>query len=200
MNKQQAIEVIQYQIMTEVKAGYLSREEIVENAFVSLLGECNPEWLEAEATRLADALLAEHLEEQISWTYETDCDRLDEGFAELDRHGIVARQNFTCCQTCGHTEIKAEIIKTKKHRPVRGYVFFHWQDTESAVRSGYLYLAFSSVSGKEQESELVAGEIVASLHHAGLEADWNGSVRTRICIKDVEWKRRRLEQKMSSDA
>ena len=121
-----------------------------------------------------------------------DNDRLDEAFAELDRHGIVARQNFTCCQTCGHTEISYEIIEAEQHRPVRGYVFFHWQDTESAVRSGYLYLAYGSVSGKESESLVIAQEVVAALRRAGLDVDWDGSVRTRICIRDIEWQRRRL--------
>lgn len=183
---------LQEVISIDVQAGYDSREQIIESAIDFLLGEYNPEWLEEEATRLTDDLLAKHMQEQRNWLSETDCDRLDEAFAELDRHGIVARQNFTCCQTCGHAEINTEIAKTQQYRPVRGYVFFHWQDTESAVRSGYLYLAYGSVSGKEEESALIAREVVASLRRAGLEADWNGSVRTRICIKNIEWKRRRV--------
>jgi hypothetical protein len=179
-------------ISIDVTAGYESREEIIENAIDFLLGDYNPEWLEEEATRLTDSLLEKHFEEQKTWLDETDCDRLDEAFAELDRHGIVARQNFTCCQTCGHTEINSEIAKTQNYRPVRGYVFFHWQDTETAVRNAYLYLAYGSISGKEGESALIAQEVVAALRRAGLEADWNDSVRTRICIKDIEWKRRRI--------
>lgn len=183
---------LQEVISIDVQAGYESREEIIEGAVDFLLGEYSPEWLEEEATRLTDKLLAEHMAEQKCWTYETDCDRLDEAFAELDRHGIVARQNFTCCQTCGHAEINTEISKTQDYRPVRGYVFFHWQDTESAVRNAHLYLAYGSVSGKELESSLVAREVVGALRRAGLEAEWNDSVQTRILIKNIEWKRRRI--------
>jgi len=179
-------------ISIDIKAGYESREEIIANAVDFLLGDYNPEWLEEEATRITDEQLSKHMQEQKDWVYETDCDRLDEAYSELDRHGIVARQNFTCCQTCGHAEINTEIASTQQYRPVRGYVFFHWQDTETAVTNGYLYLAYGSVSGKESESVLIAREIVASLRRAGLEADWNDSVRTRICVKNIEWKRRRV--------
>jgi uncharacterized protein DUF6891 len=187
-----AITELQEVISIDIRAGYDEREQIIESAVDFLLGDYNPEWLEDEATLLTDGFLARHMAEQKTWTYETDCDRLDEAFSELDRHGIVARQNFTCCQTCGHTEINTEIAKTQQHRPVRGYVFFHWQDTESAVRNGYLYLAYGSVSGKEHESEYVAQEVMAALRRAGLEADWNDSVRTRICIRNIEWQRRRI--------
>jgi len=188
----QALKEMQEYIQLDVKAGYDTREKMIDNAIDYLLGEYDPQWLEEQAIKLTDDCLAEHLREQKEWLHETDCDRLDEAFAELDRHGIVARQHFTCCQTCGHAEINAEIAKTQKHRPVLGYVFFHWQDTESAVRSDYLYLAYGSVSGKERESQMIASEVVAALQRAGLQAEWNGSIRSRICIKNIVWQRRRV--------
>jgi hypothetical protein len=188
-----AINELRDVIELDVKGGYESREKIINNAIDFLMGEYDPEWLEEQATKLADNVLKQHFDEQKHWLHETDCDKLDEAFAELDRHGIVARQHFTCCQTCGHAEINYEISETQKYRPVFGYVFFHWQDTESAVRSEYLYLAYGSVSGKEGESEAIAADVVAALNRAGLEAEWNGSVRSRICIKNIIWQRRRAE-------
>lgn len=175
----------------DVKGGYESREQIINNALDFLMGEYDPEWIEEQSEKLTDDALNQQYDEQKHWKHVTDCDKLDEAFAELDRHGIVARQHFTCCQTCGHSEISQEIKKTEKHRPVQGYVFFHWQDTESAVRSEYLYLAYGSVSGKESESEQIASQIVATLARAGLDAEWNGSVRSRICIRNINWQRRR---------
>lgn len=187
-----AIKELQDVIELDVQGGYESREKIINNAIDFLMGEYDPVWLEDRAIELTDKALQQHFEEQKRWLYETDCDKLDEAFAELDRHGIVARQHFACCQTCGHAEITYEIKATQKHRPVQGYVFFHWQDTESAVRSDYLYLAYGSVSGKESESQQIADNIVAALKRAGLDAEWNGSIRARICIKNIIWQRRRI--------
>lgn len=181
-------------IELDVRAGYDSREQIINSAIDLLMGDYDPEWLEEQAIKLTDACFEQHYAEQREWLHETDCDRLDEAFAELDRYGIVARQHFTCCQTCGHSEINYAIKETQQHRPVMGYVFFHWQDTESAVRSEYLYLAYGSVSGKESESKQIAEEVVAALHRAGLDADWNGSVRSRICIRNIVWQRRRITE------
>ena len=180
-------------IELDVKAGYDTREQIIHSAMDYLMGEYDPQWLEEQATELTDKILREHFDSQKEWAYVTDCDRLDEAFAELDRHGIVARQHFTCCQTCGHAEINFPIDSTKQHRHVHGYVFFHWQDTESAVRSEYLYLAYGSVSGKESESKVIAYNIVDALRRAGLDVDWNGSVNSRICIRNIKWQRRRVE-------
>ena len=186
-----AINELRDVIELDVRGGYESREQIINNALDLLMGEYDPQWLEEQATSLTDDALKKHDDEQRLWKHVTDCDKLDEAFSELDRHGIVARQHFTCCQTCGHSEISFAIKDTQKHRPVHGYVFFHWQDTESAVRNEYLYLAYGSISGKESESEVIASQIVAALNRAGLDAEWNGSIRSRICIREINWQRRR---------
>jgi hypothetical protein len=179
-------------IETDVKSGFASRDEIIEAGTDFLLGEYDFDWIEDNAARITDECLNEHFASQRTWTGETDCDRLDEAFVELDRNGIVARQNFTCCQTCGCAEISYEIEDTEAFRPVRGYVFFHTQDTESAVRNGYLYLAFGSLLGDEHESKVIANEVCETLKRHGLEPDWNGAVKTRICIREINWQRRRL--------
>ncbi|MDQ7027115.1 MAG: hypothetical protein Q9P01_21875 [Anaerolineae bacterium] len=133
-------------------------------------------------------------EAQKTWTHETDCDKLDEVFAELDRQGIVARQNFTCCQTCGHTEIGYEIDDAMEYRVVRGYVFFHQQDTEHVIATDKLYLAYGSVDGKEEDSVDIGYEVLAALRRARLSVDWNGMIHKRICIQDIQWQRRRLPE------
>lgn len=187
-----AINELRDVITLDVTAGYETRAQIIASAIDMLMGDYSHEWLDEQATRLTDEALARHKAEQALWKHSTDCDKLDEAFAELDRHGIVARQHFTCCQTCGHSEINAEIKATRVHRPVRGYVFFHWQDTESVVKNGYLYLAYGAVNGKERDSQWIASDIITALQRAGLEAEWKGSVRSRICIRDFVWQRRRI--------
>jgi len=181
-------------ILLDVEGGYYNREQIIAHAVEYLLdsSEYNPELLEETAIQLSDELLAAHFAKQKSWTYETDCDKLDEAFATLDRRGIVARQNFTCCQTCGHAEINFEIDEASKHRPIRGYVFFHEQDVERVVASGFLYLAYGSVSGKSKDSVRIGQEIVNALRNAGLQVQWNGKIEKRIAINAINWQRRRI--------
>jgi hypothetical protein len=193
-----ALQELRDVIQVDVKAGFCNRQEVIDSGIDFLLGDYDVDWIEEHATKITDELLAQHYVEQQSWIAETDCDRLSEAFAELERSGIVARHNFTCCQTCGHSEISYEVEAAEEAgNRVRGYVFYHMQDTESAVRRGYLYLAYGALSGKENESESVAREIVETLMRNGLEPDWNGSIRTRICIRDIKWQWRRLSSNES---
>lgn len=181
-------------IRLEVKMGYASREEIIESVqdvFTEAVEDRQE--LRRQAVRLTDILLAEHLAAQRTWDHVTDCDKLDEVFAELDRMGIVARQNWTCCQTCGHTEIAYETGKTSVHRRVRGYVFFHHQDAEHVAAAGLLYLAYGSVLNRsDAEAVAVAHEVVAVLKQHGFTVEWNGMIHKRICITGIHWQRRRL--------
>lgn len=185
-------------IRLEVKIGYASREEIIAAAHDVFAEEVeDSQELRRLTIRLTDILLAEHLAAQRTWNHVTDCDKLDEAFAELDRMGIVARQNYTCCQTCGHTEIGYELGKTSVHRPVRGYVFFHHQDAGHVATAGVLYLAYGSVLNRsDDEAVAVAREAVAVLKQHGFMIEWNGLIQKRICIKGIHWQRRRLPRFM----
>jgi hypothetical protein len=179
-------------IETQVRAGFEEREAIIEMAIDQMIDQYALEWLDEHVPAVVDQMLQKHFVEQRSWNHETDCDRLDEAFAELDRHGVIARQNFSCCQTCGHAEISTEIEETASMRPVHGYVFYHQQDTDTVIEEGYLYLAYGAVSGREDESVAVGYEIVDALERAGLEVAWNGSIRKRIRISNIQWQRRRI--------
>jgi len=65
--------------------------------------------------------------EQRNWPDITDADRLAAAFASLESEGIIARMNFTCCQTCGFAEIGDEV---PDGQTMSGFVFFHEQDAE----------------------------------------------------------------------
>ena len=106
----------------------------------------------------------------------TDHDRLDDAFFTLDEAGIVARQDFTCCASCGHHEIWEEIGA----EPARGYVFFHWQDTETAARGDGLYLAYGSTSEGDEASVAVGREIVAAQGLITVEDARNGLLKATV--------------------
>lgn len=178
-----------------VRIGFDSRDDIIAEAVDLFRDDYDKSELEYHAPKITDDLIAAHYAIQQHWTHETDCDKLDEAFAELDRKGIVARQNWTCCQTCGHAEMGYEIDDVRESRTpdaVRGYVFYHQQDSESCVESDKLYLAYGTPNGDEAAAAAIAHEVVAVLRDHKLIVEWNGRIEKRICIKEFHWERRYL--------
>lgn len=141
--------------------------------------------LAALAARVTDEAASAHLLAQATWPLETDCDRLDRAFAALEARRIVARQNFTCCRTCGHAEIGDEMAATS-----RGYTFFHMQDTDDAVDGSGLYLAFGATTAEPEAEVAIGREVTAALRAEGLAVEWEETNRARIFVT-IDWKRRR---------
>ncbi len=94
-------------VRMSVRGGFTPRETIVDNTIESAEDEFS---IGANEVRpFVERIVGEEWEavarEQILWGGPTDCDRLDQAFANLEKQGIVARQDFTCCSNCGSTEI-----------------------------------------------------------------------------------------------
>jgi hypothetical protein len=175
----------------EVRAGFATAEEIREQAIEYASEEIEEAGvsegvLEEHVDATLAAAFAAHEADEKGWKSLTDCDRLDAGFAELEAAGIVCRQNWTCCQTCGHFEIGDELEPDS-----RGYVFFHQQDTESAVEGYGLYLAYGARTDVKAEQQALADEVARTLREQGLPVEWDGSLATRMLVK-VDWRKRRL--------
>lgn len=193
-------EEIRSYVARRVAEGFDSEEDILEDAlecFEDEFGESKE--LTSLVNQLVGELMASHLADERTWSSETDCDRLDKAFNEMEANGIVARQNFTCCQTCGHAEIWEEVDQVRQdmeqaEQPVApsGYVFYHMQDTEMAVEDGTLYLAFGATENADDAAIRVAQQISEILRKNGLKVNWNGSLDKRICLTDFNWQRRRL--------
>jgi len=174
-----------------VAEGFLELEEIQEQAMELVNAEYPEHDLGAiieGATRFA---MKRHLDSERAWPESTDCDRLELAFAELNASGIVARHNFACCQNCGHAEMKDEVAQAQELGTVRGYVFYHMQDTSRAAEGGGLYLAYDCVSRGEKKQAEIGHEVVAELRRAGLEVQWDGDAGKRILVP-MHWQRRRL--------
>src|SRR5262245_26167777 len=93
-------------VQLQVTAGYLSTAAIVDEAvdiFADLV--IDPASARAAAAAVADRAVAAHREAQAGWAPVTDCDRLDAAFTELDHVGVLARQHYRCCATCGIQDI-----------------------------------------------------------------------------------------------
>jgi hypothetical protein len=187
----QTLDGMRKYIERQVAAGYLTDDEIREIA-VEIHADHQPlETLLPYARRFVEAAAAAHLREQAGWDDVTDCDRLAEAFADLEAQGIVSRQNFSCCGTCGADEIKDEMEAARSQgRKVRGYTFFHMQDTDHAAAGMGLYLSFGSLSGNPLAETLTGFRISRTIRRHGLNTKWNGSLFTRILV-EMDWKRRR---------
>ncbi|HEY6227497.1 MAG TPA: hypothetical protein VI282_10285 [Verrucomicrobiae bacterium] len=186
---EEVLEDLRTHVRERVAAAFDGEEDIIQSGVDYLSDEAPEDTLRFYAEQFTREELKIHEAQQATWTEETDCDRLDKAFAELEESGIVARQNFTCCQTCGNAEIDDELNAAKeKGRTPHGYTFYHMQDTENAVNGSGLYLAYTGRTGGAE----VAKEIIAALERHGLKPEWDGSVETRIFLP-MDWKRRRKE-------
>jgi hypothetical protein len=177
-----------------VRAGYLDRDDTVSEiieivdaddaASIAFTGDAVDAAFEAQAA------------DESRWEL-TDNDRISRAALALEANGIVFRENFTCCQTCGFGEIGDEIRRAAQlGSNVRGFTFFHWQDTESAVNGQGLCLSFGAV-GELSEVDYPAAalaigrEVTDALLREGLEVRWPEALTRRIALT-VRWRRRRF--------
>jgi len=177
-------------IRNKVAAGFDRPDEIAQSAADVFSDEASPLELEAFAKTEVPRVIEEHLRAEMDWPSPTDCDRLDAAFAELEANGIVARQDFSCCGNCGVAEIYDEMDQAQKQSmPVRGYTFYHTQDTEAAAEGHGLYLNYGSTEEGETPAVAVGHEIATTLRKHGLRSRWDGELKQRIDV-GMQWQRR----------
>ncbi|MBY0358663.1 MAG: hypothetical protein K2W82_11725 [Candidatus Obscuribacterales bacterium] len=183
---------IQTLISRRIAEGFFSDEEIAEEALESLQEDFQLDGMEYQVEKTLKKLIEAQNLEQRTWNYDTDCDKLDNAFSELDSLGIIARQNFSCCQNCGHAEIWDEIESARNEQDVTGYLFYHMEDTERACGKGVLYLAYGAIEDGDPAALTVAWQIVEALRQSGLNVEWDGNLEKRIKVYDLVWQKRRL--------
>jgi hypothetical protein len=191
------LENIRHYLAVWVYASFASEQEIVERAFDDWASSWEEDGRAAEDLRpflqhTTAVLLEQYRKEQARWPEFTDCDRLDAAFAELDSMGIIARQNWEQTLTSGCAAIEAVATRELANRTVAGFVFFHEQDTESAVswNSG-LALAWGAFEDGGVAWKRVAETIIEVLGRHGINAQWRGELNCRIFVTNLKWQRRR---------
>ena len=96
---QQTIDDMRGYIQRKTAAGFDSPEDIENSALEVFSDDQEPEVLRPIAERLTHEVVEAHLSAQEQWPSVTDCDLMDRAFEELERAGVIARQDFTCCRT-----------------------------------------------------------------------------------------------------
>ncbi|WP_030238180.1 DUF6891 domain-containing protein [Streptomyces sp. NRRL S-350] len=165
--------------------GYVDRAGLAEQAEEFLVSDGRRPLSRPQAEQLADQLWLERVGEQTGWIGETDPERLARAFAELEASGITAREDFTCCRSCGESEIGAAGAPD-----ARGFVYFHSQCTESAAAGRGLSLLYGGFDGSPSTTTAIGQEVVTALAAAGLPTVWNGDPSHVIEIRPLLWRRR----------
>jgi hypothetical protein len=174
-----------------VFAGLVPNDEIVKEILEMYTDEIPPEKIRPIVEVMTWGLLEEHKMQQALWPAVTDCDRLELAFASLERRGIICRRDFTYCLSDGYNEIWDEVDReVGSGKVVRGFAFFHMQDTEHALQDGDLALGYGSLLDEEVADVAIGKEVAAIIEGAGLRVHWNGSIKRRILVT-LDWKRRR---------
>ncbi len=165
--------------------GYATRDELAEVAEEYLVTEDRRPVSREQARALADRLWRERVAEQAAWRGETDPERLTRAFTALEEAGITARENFTCCRSCGEAE-----IGDAAGPDARGFVYFHTQCTDSAATGRGLTLLYGGFDGSSETTAAVGREVVAALAAVGLPAEWDGDPGRAVTVTPLDWRRR----------
>lgn len=115
----------------------------------------------------------------------TDAERLTEALYALEEHGIVAREDFACCNRCGLSEIRSESLDDGSDP--RGYVFYHQQDTGDDP----LHLSFDTPDDSDAARTALGEETVNVLLDHGLSVEWEGDPGLRIRVRMSSWRKPR---------
>lgn len=178
-------EVVEGRVRELLRCGYDDRAALTEAAEEYLVDGDQRPVTRAQARELVDRLWLERLDEQRAWQGVTDPERLRRAFEALAARGVTARENFTCCRTCGTAEIAEERAEGD-----HGFVYFHSQCTESAAAGQRLMLLYGGFDGSADTTTAVGHEVVAALAEAGLSTEWDGSPGKAINVTPLTWEKR----------
>lgn len=196
-----------------VLPGFRTKAEAIDR--VRDAYELSPE--DQRVERVVEEVWERRLAEQTSRSEQSDYEKLRLAFDDLSDQGVVARMNFSCCNTCGTDEIDYERtqIEAPEGYPFleREYTFFHQQDADCLAASpAILFLTFSSwgpaddidpqLLEKAKDGDIdaraevvaltdaaVGRRVSAALRQRGLEVQWSGNADTRIAVEITDWRK-----------
>jgi hypothetical protein len=100
---------------------------------------------------------------------------ITEAFNDLQIYGIIAKENYKCCQTCAYNEISKY--------PFLGYCFYHQQDTDLAEKTGELMITFGGLPQEDPFDDIQIGKtIIKVLRQHNLNVSWSEDVTQRILV------------------
>ncbi|MFI6051565.1 DUF6891 domain-containing protein [Streptomyces violascens] len=178
--------LLETRVREVIVGGYATRGELAELAEDYLVTADSRPVSPEQARELTDRMWLERVAEQAAWAdEETDPERITRAFAVLEAAGLTAREHFTCCRSCGQSEIGGAGAPG-----ARGFVYFHSQSTDAAAAGHGLTLHYGGFDGSPESTASVGRETVAALERCGLSVEWDGDPGRAITVTPLDWRRR----------
>jgi len=153
----------------------------------AVLTDIDRRWLNVEI----DRQFGEKRDEERSWPAQTDWDRLDAAFVELRASGVIALHDAGMTQSDGFAELAEEFQMRREVNVVSsGFVFYGGEDVQAALVDEELYLTFGAFEKRNENTPIVAQQIIAALTKKGLRSSWNGDIGKRMLLSPFEWRKR----------
>ncbi len=183
-------EYLEERLKVFVWSGFYQRDQIL--GYLSEDAEGEGEEISArDLARIVDNELAIKREAEKAWPDRTDCDKLDDAFAQLRATGLIALQNAGFTQSEGFQDCCQEYERLGGEKSgVKGFCFYTFQDLERGVCGYGMDFGFGATDGQEKPSIEVGNSIVAALTEQGFEVKWDGTIDRRPRVVSVDWKRR----------
>jgi len=105
--------------------------------------------------------------------------RVKRAFEVLRKKGYFARMNFSCCGSCGTSEIDQIFQDNPEKYPDEKYVFYHNQDNDAYDKNGDFKKLNLRWSGNPTT-------IILALIGQGLDVTWSGSHHDTIVARHVK--------------
>ncbi len=184
-------EFIYNSIVTQVKMGFFSLEELEENILEEIEdNELEDEISEEWALKTINEEFAKHKELAKSFKKSSDTERLIKAFDSLCKNNIIALHNAGYTSSEGDYEAVEVEVELRKNNVISdGYCFYHQQDLEGVIEcKGNLYLRFNKVDNEDDDVSVKIGKrIVEILKQYDFNIEWDETANQRIKIKDFEW-------------
>jgi hypothetical protein len=137
---------------------------------------------------LVDREFDRKAEAEETWTWPTDCDRLDAAFDALELQRVIALHCVGFSISALYEQVNA--LRASLVHPVKGFCFYDEQDVMAALEGSGLTISFGTF-GDGPTDHASLGEIVTkALEEHGLTVPRDGNPDRRALMPSFEWKRR----------
>lgn len=133
------------------------------------------------------------LETAESWEHPTDVEKLADAFNELLKDGILALHNTGYSQLEAIDEVKS-VMNDMVLSPdqMRGFCFYSGENVDELIyrENGTLHITFNNILLDDLQEGIDVGTIItARLRAKGFDVQWDGTMKTRVDIRNFSWKK-----------
>ena len=188
MNQDIKIEALE-NLKRDIVFGFNSEEELFESIRELFYDydDFDEDWLHSEISTRFEA----HQNQSLTWQKPTDFERLVKVFDQLNKEKIVSlhKAGYTRQDAEGDCHDVIEDLKAMEIK-AKGYCYYHAQDLERAIaEEAMLFIGYDSTEQNDEKAREVANTIISTLQNNGFETKWNGSLNSRIEIKNINWQK-----------